>query len=118
MGLAEMRIFLTGVAGFIGSHVAASLLDNNHSVTGVDSLNSYYDPALKHARLARLEGRSGFRFAQVDIADNAALTEAAGRERYDVIVHLAAQAGVRYALADPRAYTQSNLVGHHNILEL
>ena len=113
-----MRIFLTGVAGFIGFHVAGALLDRGHAVTAVDSVNAYYDPALKRARLARLEGRKGFGFLQADIADASALGDAAAGEPYDVIVHLAAQAGVRYALTDPGAYTQSNLVGHHNILEL
>ena len=113
-----MKIFLTGVAGFIGSYVAQALLEKGHSVRGVDSLNAYYDPALKRARLARLEGRKEFAFTQADIADAGALTRAAGGESFDVIVHLAAQAGVRHALEDPGAYTQSNLVGHHNILEL
>jgi UDP-glucuronate 4-epimerase len=113
-----MKLFLTGAAGFIGSHVAASLLERGHTVTGVDSLNAYYDPALKQARLRRLEGQKGFRFSQVDIADASALDSAVAGESYDVIVHLAAQAGVRYAIDNPRAYTQSNLVGHHNILEL
>jgi UDP-glucuronate 4-epimerase len=113
-----MRILLTGVAGFIGSHVAASLLDRGHSVTGLDSLNAYYEPGLKRARLARLAGQGGFRFVQADIADAAALGTAVAGESYDVIVHLAAQAGVRYALDYPSTYTQSNLVGHHNMLEL
>jgi UDP-glucuronate 4-epimerase len=113
-----MRVLLTGAAGFIGSHLALSLLDAGHQVTGLDSLNTYYDPALKQARLAWLEGRTGFRFAKADLADTRELAEAVGTGSYDVIVHLAAQAGVRYALTDPRAYTQSNLVGHHNVLEL
>src|SRR5258707_1015841 len=113
-----MRIFLTGVAGFIGASVARSLLEKGHSVSGVDSLNAYYDPKLKRARLARLEGLNGFSFLQTDIADAKALARAATCESFDVIVHLAAQAGVRHALDDPGAYTQSNLVGHHNILEL
>ncbi len=113
-----MKILLTGAAGFIGSHAATVFLDRGHTVTGIDSLNAYYDPALKQGRLARLTGRNGFRFAQADIADATALKRAAGDEPYDVIVHLAAQAGVRYALTDPSAYTQSNLVGHHNMLEL
>jgi UDP-glucuronate 4-epimerase len=113
-----MKIFLTGVAGFIGFHVAAALLEKGHAVAGVDSLNAYYDPALKRARLARLSGRNGFRFVHADIADAAAVSGAAAGESYDVIVHLAAQAGVRHALTDPYAYTQSNLVGHHNVLEL
>jgi UDP-glucuronate 4-epimerase len=113
-----MKIFLTGAAGFIGSHVAQALLGKGHSVSGVDSLNAYYDPALKQARLARLQGRNGFAFTQADIADAGALARAVAGESFDVIVHLAAQAGVRHALDDPGAYTQSNLVGHHNILEL
>src|ERR1700689_637469 len=112
-----MRILLTGSAGFIGNHAASALLDRGHAVSGVDDLNPYYDPALKRARLARLEGRNGYRFAQADIADPAALAAAAGNERYDVILHLAAQAGVRHALTDPGAYTRSNLVGHQNVLE-
>jgi UDP-glucuronate 4-epimerase len=113
-----MKIFLTGAAGFIGASLAQALLERGHSVRGVDSLNAYYDPALKRARLARLQVRNEFAFTQADISDAGALTCAAGGESFDVIVHLAAQAGVRHALADPRAYTQSNLVGHQNILEL
>ena len=113
-----MRIFLTGAAGFIGSHLTDTLLNRGHAVTGVDSLNAYYDPGLKRARLARLEGRAGFRFVKADLAVAGDLDAAARAAPYDVIVHLAAQAGVRYALSDPRAYTQSNLVGHHNVLEL
>jgi UDP-glucuronate 4-epimerase len=113
-----MKIFITGVAGFIGSHIAQALLEKGHRVSGLDSLNAYYDPALKQARLARLQARNGFAFMQADIADAGALARATGGESFDVIVHLAAQAGVRHALDDPGAYTQSNLVGHHNILEL
>jgi UDP-glucuronate 4-epimerase len=116
-GSTGMRILLTGAAGFIGSHLTGALLDKGHQVSGVDSLNTYYDPALKQARLARLEGRTGFRFVKADLAKADELA-AAAEGSYDVIVHLAAQAGVRYALTDPSAYTQSNLVGHHNVLEL
>src|SRR6202040_3947675 len=105
-------------AGFIGSYVAQALLDKGHSVSGVDSLNAYYDPALKQARLARLQGHKGFGFIKADIADAGALARAAAGVSFEVIIHLAAQAGVRHALEDPSAYTQSNLVGHHNILEL
>jgi UDP-glucuronate 4-epimerase len=112
-----MRVLLTGSAGFIGYHAARALLDRGHAVTGVDDLNPYYSPALKEARLAGLEGHKAFRFAKADIADAPALTAAAGHERYDAILHLAAQAGVRYALKDPASYTRSNLVGHQNVLE-
>jgi UDP-glucuronate 4-epimerase len=112
-----MRVLLTGSAGFIGYHTAAALLSRGHAVTGLDSLNAYYDPALKKARLAQLDGHKAFSFVQGDIADEAALPRAAGNERYDVILHLAAQAGVRHALKDPGSYTRSNLVGHQNVLE-
>jgi UDP-glucuronate 4-epimerase len=112
-----MQVLLTGGAGFIGSYVADGLLSGGHAVAAVDNLNSYYDPALKKARLARLQGRPGFRFAEADISVPGALEAVAGRERYDVIVHLAAQAGVRHALKDPAAYTRTNLVGHHNVIE-
>ena len=112
-----MRILLTGGAGFIGSHAAEALLACGHAITAIDNLNAYYDPALKMARLARLESRRGFRFARADIAEAGSIGEATGNETFDVILHLAAQAGVRYALEDPASYTRSNLVGHHNVLE-
>ncbi|HSZ73512.1 MAG TPA: NAD-dependent epimerase/dehydratase family protein [Rhizomicrobium sp.] len=112
-----MRILLTGGAGFIGFHAAKTLLARSHEVIGVDDLNPYYDPTLKLARLAQLEGMHGWRFTKADIADADALAAAAGGERYDAILHLAAQAGVRYAAENPAAYTRSNLVGHQNMLE-
>ncbi len=112
-----MRILITGAAGFIGFHTARALLGRGHEVMAIDSLNAYYDPALKRARVAQLEAESGFRFAECDIADAAALSASAGPAAYDVILHLAAQAGVRYGLIDPASYTRSNLVGHQNILE-
>jgi len=112
-----MRILLTGGAGFIGSHAAEALIARGHEVTALDSLNAYYDPGLKRARLARLEGKRGFRFAKADIADMTALQDAVRDEKYGVILHLAAQAGVRHALQDPASYTHSNLVGHQNVLE-
>jgi|SRR5665213_384100 len=112
-----MRIFLTGGAGFIGFHTARALLTRGHDVAAIDDLNPYYDPALKRARLMVLSEFSGFRFAQGDIAEPGALAKAAGDGRIDVVLHLAAQAGVRYALKDPAAYTRSNLVGHHAVLE-
>jgi UDP-glucuronate 4-epimerase len=112
-----MNVFLTGAAGFIGFHAANALLKNGHAITGIDDLNSYYDPALKQARLKALSAQDGFRFVRGDIAEPGALAKAANGQTYDVILHLAAQAGVRYALANPAAYTRSNLVGHHNVLE-
>ena len=110
-----MNILLTGGAGFIGFHATKALLGRGHSVTGLDELNAYYDPALKRARLSEI-GTASYRFVQADIAEPRALA-AAANERYDVILHLAAQAGVRHALKDPGAYTRSNLVGHQNVLE-
>lgn len=114
------EIIVTGAAGFIGSFVAAALLDRGEQVLGLDSLNSYYDPALKGARLKRLEGRNGFRFRQVDIADEAglqaALADALPNARH--IVHLAAQAGVRYSIERPEAYVRANLNGHFNMLQM
>lgn len=112
-----MRILLTGGAGFIGCHAGAALLARGHRVTAVDNLNAYYAPALKQARLERLERHEGFRFAKADIAEARGLSEALAGEHFDIILHLAAQAGVRHALEDPASYTRSNLVGHHNVLE-
>lgn len=112
-----MRILLTGGAGFIGSHAAAALLEHGHEVFALDNLNAYYAPALKEARLSRLARRKGFHFAKVDIADADALNAIGKDGPFDVILHLAAQAGVRYALEDPASYTRSNLVGHQNVLE-
>jgi UDP-glucuronate 4-epimerase len=112
-----MHILLTGAAGFIGFHTARALLARGHSIVGIDNLNAYYDPALKLARLKQIDTDARFRFARADIAEPAAFAEAARNERYDVILHLAAQAGVRYALKDPASYTRSNLVGFQTVLE-
>ncbi len=114
------EIIVTGAAGFIGSFVADALLSRGEQVLGLDSLNAYYDPALKQARLQRLQGRTGFRFRQVDIADDAALKDAvadalAGARH---VVHLAAQAGVRHSIEHPGEYVRANLIGHFNILEM
>lgn len=110
-----MKVLVTGAAGFIGSYVCHALLDRGAEVTGLDVLNSYYDPALKHSRLAFLENRSGFQFHKRDLADDGALADLDGD--YDVIVHLAAQAGVRYSLEAPFEYSDSNVRGHLNVLE-
>jgi UDP-glucuronate 4-epimerase len=112
-----MRICVTGGAGFIGFHATQALLAGGHTVTAIDELNSYYDPTLKHARLAEIGERSAYRFVKADIAQDGALAAATANERFDVILHLAAQAGVRYAVTNPGAYTHANLVGHANVLE-
>src|SRR5215467_11039089 len=112
-----MNVLITGGAGFIGFHATKALLARGHAVTAIDEMNAYYDPALKKARLAAIGTPSNYRFIQADIAEGGALARAAGSERYDLILHLAAQAGVRHALKDPAAYTRSNLVGHQNVLE-
>jgi UDP-glucuronate 4-epimerase len=113
-----MRIVVTGAAGFIGYHLTETLLLAGHEVLGIDGLNTYYDPALKRARLERLNGRPGFRFVKVDIAEADTLGAALEGFAADVLVHLAAQAGVRYSIDNPGAYGFSNLIGHLNILEV
>lgn len=114
------EIIVTGAAGFIGSHVAHALLARGEQVLGLDSLNSYYDPALKQARLAQFEGRNGFRFRQVDISDIDALQAAVADvlPQAEHIVHLAAQAGVRYSIEKPEEYAKANLNGHFNMLQI
>ncbi len=115
-----MTILITGAAGFIGYHVANTLMARGERVVGIDNLNDYYDPALKHARLAALRDSHGnsFAFEQVDFGDQHALEDFAQRHQFDRIVHLGAQAGVRYSIDHPAAYIRSNLVGHANLLEL
>jgi UDP-glucuronate 4-epimerase len=113
---AAMKILVTGAAGFIGAACARALLARGDSVIGVDALNAYYDPALKRARLARLEA-PGFAFRHLDIADEAGVAALAA-ERPDAILHLAAQAGVRHSLTAPFDYSRANLHGHLAILEL
>ena len=110
-------ILLTGVAGFIGYHLAERLLAEGCRVVGVDSLNEYYDPRLKRARLDRLLGRAGFAFRQVDLADRARTPELFAAVRPKVVVHLAAQAGVRYSLQNPHAYADANIAGFLDVLE-
>ena len=112
-----MKVLVTGAAGFIGMYVCARLLARGDEVVGIDNLNDYYDVRLKEARLARLEGKPGFRFVRLDIADTAQLADLFARERFARVVHLAAQAGVRYSLKNPLAYAQSNLLGFVNVLE-
>ncbi len=112
-----MRVLVTGGAGFIGFHATLALLAAGHAVTAVDEINSYYDPALKERRLAQIGERAAYRFVKADIAEDGALAAVTGAERFDVILHLAAQAGVRYAITNPGAYTHANLVGHANVLE-
>jgi len=113
-----MAILLTGVAGFIGFHVAQALLARGDEVIGIDNLNDYYDPKLKRARLDRLQGKKGFKFYQADIADVDAVQQAVVGADIRRIVHLAAQAGVRYSLVNPFAYIRANLMGHTVMLEL
>lgn len=110
-------ILVTGAAGFIGMHVAERLLDRGKQVIGVDVFNDYYDPRLKTARAARLEGRDGFRMVRADIADHQQMRALVADEGIKRIVHLAAQAGVRYSLENPFAYERSNLAGHLSMLE-
>lgn len=117
-GDADMRVLVTGVAGFIGFHVARRLLEQGISVMGVDNLNPYYAVALKRDRLAVLqEHHNGFQFQELDIADMAALNRSLSGDRFSIIIHLAAQAGVRYSLQHPESYGASNLTGHLNMLE-
>lgn len=113
----RLPILVTGAAGFIGSHVCLKLLERGDSVVGVDNLNDYYDPMLKRARLARLLGRRRFSFLEIDIADPIGLTGALNGQNINKVVHLAAQAGVRYSLENPRAYIRANVCGHLEILE-
>lgn len=113
-----MSVLVTGVAGFIGYHTAVALLARGEQVVGIDNLNDYYDVALKEARLARLTESESFRFERVDIADREGVTAALGRHpAIDRVVHLAAQAGVRYSLINPYTYIHSNIEGHVVLLE-
>jgi UDP-glucuronate 4-epimerase len=113
----RMKVLVTGAAGFIGFYTAKALLDRGNQVVGLDNLNDYYDPALKQARLARLEGRNGFHFIKADLADREAMADVFAREKPDRVVHLGAQAGVRYSLENPHVYIASNVTGFLNVLE-
>jgi UDP-glucuronate 4-epimerase len=112
-----MKLLVTGAAGFIGSHVAHKLLARGDEVVGLDNLNAYYDPNLKQARLDRLLPQKGFSFIKLDLADAAGMAELFRREKFDRVIHLAAQAGVRYSLENPQAYVDSNVTGTLNVLE-
>ena len=111
------KVLITGAAGFIGFHLAKRLLSLGASVCGIDNLNDYYDVSLKEARLAILEKEPAFTFVRGDLADEAAVTKLFEDFRPDIVVNLAAQAGVRYSIDNPRSYIQSNIVGFFNILE-
>ena len=112
-----MKVLVTGAAGFIGMHVAQLLLARGDVVVGLDNLNDYYDPQLKHDRLARLTPDADFRFVKMDVADRDGMAALFAQEHFDRVVHLAAQAGVRYSLVNPQAYVDSNIVGFTNVLE-
>ena len=112
-----MKILVTGAAGFIGLHVSQILLARGDQVVGIDNLNDYYDPQLKRDRLARLTPLPGFGFERCDITDRDAMQRLFAQGRFDRVVHLAAQAGVRYSIANPHAYIDSNIVGFTNIIE-
>jgi len=113
----EPSILVTGAAGFIGAALAERLLGEGRRVVGLDNINDYYDPRLKHARLARLEVLPGFRFVELDLADREATAAFFAAEPFSCVVHLAAQAGVRYSLLNPHAYLDSNLAGFLDVLE-
>lgn len=112
-----MTVLVTGAAGFIGFHTVQRLLARGDSVVGLDNFNTYYDPALKRARLAMMEGQPRFRFVETDLADREAVARLFADENFGRVVHLAAQAGVRYSIDHPHAYADSNLVGFLNVLE-
>jgi UDP-glucuronate 4-epimerase len=115
--MSDQTILVTGAAGFIGFHVARRLLAEGRTVVGLDSLNAYYDPALKQARLDILLAQPGFTFERIDLADRASMATLFGRRRFSRVIHLAAQAGVRYSIDHPHAYADANLEGFLNVLE-
>jgi len=112
-----MKVLVTGAAGFIGSHVSHILLDRGDTVVGLDNINDYYDVNLKLARLARLEAKPNFSIVKFDLADRAAMEALFEKEKFDKVVHLAAQAGVRYSIENPHVYVESNITGFLHILE-
>ena len=112
-----MKILITGSAGFIGFHTAKALCETDNEVTGIDNLNDYYDVALKQARINQLEQLSNFHFIKSDIANHLEIQKLFETQKFDYVIHLAAQAGVRFSLENPHAYLTSNLAGFLNILE-
>ena len=115
-----MKVLVTGAAGFIGAHVTRALLERGDSVVGVDNINDYYDPKLKYDRLGWIDGHPNthlFRFFKLDVADQQGMSELFVNEQFDKVIHLAAQAGVRYSIENPHAYISANVVGFMNILE-
>jgi UDP-glucuronate 4-epimerase len=112
-----MKILVTGAAGFIGYHTARKLLERGDEIVGLDNLNDYYDVRLKLARVARLEALPGFRFVKLDLADREGMAALFAREKFQRVIHLGAQAGVRYSIQNPLAYVDSNVVGTANVLE-
>jgi UDP-glucuronate 4-epimerase len=112
-----MRVLVTGAAGFIGNETARVLLERGDEVVGIDNLNDYYDPALKQARLARLDGHNRFSFEQLDLADRDGMAGLFAEGRFERVVHLGAQAGVRFSIENPQAYLDSNLSGFGHVLE-
>jgi UDP-glucuronate 4-epimerase len=117
MGKAMRKILVTGAAGFIGFHLSRRLLEGGDTVVGLDNLNPYYDVTLKQARLRILDGKENFRFVRVDLSDRKTMEALFADERFEIVVNLAAQAGVRYSLKNPHAYVESNLAGFLNVLE-
>ena len=112
------KILVTGSAGFIGFHLSKSLLDDGYEVLGIDNINNYYDPKLKHARLDQLAPYKNFRFEKIDIANRDSLTRSFKSFKPNKVVNLAAQAGVRYSIVNPYAHMDANLIGFLNIIEL
>lgn len=112
-----MKVLVTGAAGFIGAFTSKQLVEQGHEVVGIDNLNDYYDVSLKHGRLQWLNQLTGFEFKELDVADTTGVNQLFNDHKFDRVIHLAAQAGVRYSLKNPQAYIQSNLVGFGNILE-
>lgn len=112
-----MRVLITGAAGFIGSTLVQRLLDRGDQVVGIDNLNDYYDVRLKQARLDRLRARARFQFQKLDVADRKPMSDLFANGKFDAVMHLAAQAGVRYSIENPSAYIDANIVGFMNVLE-